>query len=59
MNIFDILPGTIADDREKDNLRATIAKQNSLIDYLSMMTDVDLPVDEDEMEGGIEDESEI
>lgn len=57
-NIFHNLSGSIADDRERDNLRATIAKQDALIEYLSMMTDVDLPT-EDDMEEGIEDESEI
>ena len=57
-NIFYNLSGSIADDRERDNLRATIAKQDALIEYLSMMTDVDLPTEYD-MEEGMENESEI
>lgn len=37
------------DMREKEALYAKIAEQQSLIDYLSMMTDIDLD-DEDELE---------
>lgn len=37
------------DMREKEALYAKIAEQQSLIDYLAMMTDIDLD-DEDELE---------
>lgn len=56
--IFHELSGTIAEDRELDNMRAKIAKQSAMIDYLSMMADIELPT-EDDMEEGAEDESEI
>lgn len=56
-SIIYVLSGTIAEDRERDNLRAEIAKQDALIDYLSMMADIDLPTDEED--GGVEDESEV
>lgn len=57
-NIFRELSGTITEDRERDNMRAKIAEQSAMIDYLSMMADIDLPT-EDDMEEGAEDESEI
>ena len=56
-SIIYVPSGTIAEDRERDNLRAEIAKQDALIDYLSMMADIDLPTDDED--GGVEDESEI
>ncbi len=56
-SIIYVPSGTIAEDRERDNLRAEIAKQDALIDYLSMMADIDLPTDEED--GGVEDESEV
>ena len=56
--IFHELSGTIAEDRERDNMRAKSAEQSAMIDYLSMMADIELPT-EDDMEEGVEDESEI
>lgn len=56
--IYHELSGTIAEDRERDNMRAMIAQQSAMIDYLSMMADIELPTG-DGMEEGMEYESEI
>lgn len=37
-------------EREKERMRAQIAKQEALLDYVAIMTGVDIPVEESEAE---------
>ena len=34
---------SVYEEREKENMRATIAEQAAIIDYIALMTDVELP----------------
>lgn len=47
---FKKLHGTIREQVEKDNAMAEIAKQRADIDYIAMMSDVEIPTDESEVE---------
>ena len=38
------------EEREKENMRATIAEQAAIIDYIALMTDVELPTQDTGME---------
>lgn len=40
---FRKLKTSVAEEREKENLRATVEQQAAIIDYIAMMTDVELP----------------
>lgn len=37
---------SVYEEREKENMRATIAKQAAIIDYIAVMSDIDLPATE-------------
>ena len=41
---------SVYEEREKENMRATIAEQAAIIDYIALMTDVDLPTQDTGME---------
>ena len=41
---------SIYEEREKENMRATIAEQAAIIDYIALMTDVELPTQDTGME---------
>lgn len=36
------LKTSIAEEREKENMRATIAEQAAIIDYIAIMTDIEI-----------------
>lgn len=38
--------------RENENLRATVARQTATIDYIAMMADVEIPMEEENAEMG-------
>lgn len=42
----------IYNSRENENLRATVAQQAATIDYIAMMADVEIPVEEENAERG-------
>ena len=37
------LKTSIAEEREKENMRATIVEQAAIIDYIAIMTNIELP----------------
>lgn len=37
------LKTSIAEEREKENMRATIVEQAAIIDYIAIMSDIELP----------------
>lgn len=39
---------SIAETKQSENLQAMVAKQEALIDYLAMMTEVELPCEEED-----------
>ncbi len=41
---------SVYEEREKENMRATIAEQAAIIDYIALMTDVELPTQDTGME---------
>jgi|O1105metagenome_2_1110794.scaffolds.fasta_scaffold18048_2 hypothetical protein len=41
---------SVYEEREKENMRATIAEQAAIIDYIALMTDVELPTQDTDME---------
>ena len=41
---------SVYEEREKENMRATIAEQTAVIDYIALMTDVELPTQDTGME---------
>lgn len=41
---------SVYEEREKENMRATIAEQTAIIDYIALMTDVELPTQDTGME---------
>lgn len=41
--------------RENENLLATVAKQAATIDYLAMMSDIEIPTEDGETESGVTD----
>lgn len=47
---FKRLKTDVVTERQMEQMQATIAQQSATIDYLAMMTDVDLPEGEDEQE---------
>lgn len=49
------LKKSVRDSREEENLRATLDRQNAMIELLAILTGVDLTEDETE-EGGAVDE---
>ncbi len=49
------LKKSVRDSREEENLRATLDRQNAMIELLAILAGVDLTEDETE-EGGIADE---
>lgn len=48
------LKTNIAEEREKENMRATIAEQAAIIDYIAVMTDIELPTTDNTEEMGME-----
>lgn len=56
MKIFKRMT-TVREQREVDDLRATVAKQAAALEFVALMADVELPFDE-ENDGGIEHEQE-
>ena len=48
------MDGSIYDSRA--NLRATVAEQAATIDYLAMMADIDIPTEDKNEMGGVDDE---
>ena len=41
---------SVYEEREKENMRAAIAEQAAIIDYIALMTDVELPTQDAGME---------
>ena len=41
---------SVYEEREKETMRATIAEQAAIIDYIALMTDVELPTQDTGME---------
>lgn len=41
---------SVYEEREKENMRAAIAEQAAIIDYIALMTDVELPTQDTGME---------
>lgn len=41
---------SVYEEREKENMRATIEEQAAIIDYIALMTDVELPTQDAGME---------
>ena len=41
---------SVYEEREKENMRATIAEQAAIIDYIALTTDVELPTQDTGME---------
>lgn len=41
---------SVYEEREKENMRATIAEQAAIIDYIALMTDVELSTQDAGME---------
>lgn len=37
---------SVYEEREKENMRATIAEQAAIIDYIAIMSDIELPTTE-------------
>lgn len=37
---------SVYEEREKENMRATIAEQAAIIDYIAVMSDIELPTNE-------------
>lgn len=37
---------SVYEEREKENMRATIAEQAAIIDYIAVMSDIELPTTE-------------
>ena len=37
------IKSSIYEEREKENMRATIAEQTAIIDYIAVMSDIELP----------------
>lgn len=50
------MDGSIYDSRANENLRATVAEQVATIDYLAMMADIDIPTEDKNEMGGVDDE---
>ena len=50
------MDGSIYDSRANENLRATVAEQAATIDYLAMMADIDIPTEDKNEMGGVDDE---
>lgn len=44
--LFKKLQSTIQEQREKERLIATVHKQEALLEYVALMTDVELPCEE-------------
>lgn len=45
---------SVYEEREKENMRATIAEQAAIIDYIAVMADIEIPAEQ--VEGGISNE---
>lgn len=41
--VFKRLQGTVQEEREKERLKATVQEQAALLEYVALMTDVELP----------------
>lgn len=46
---FKKMTGSISEQRELEQLRADVAEQAAVIDYLAIMTDVEIPTEETEV----------
>lgn len=44
------IKASVYEEREKENMRATIAEQAAIIDYIALMTDIELPTQDTGME---------
>lgn len=54
--VYKRLKRSIPESREYENMLATVAKQESMIEYVAMMGDVDLPSDSEFGEEAANDE---
>ena len=48
---FKSLKTSVVEEREKEQLRADFAKQQSDLEYLSMMSGIEIPTEDENMEG--------
>ena len=52
------LSGTIADNREKEGLKADVERQEAILEYIALAADVELP-DDSESEGSTKDSTKM
>ena len=45
--LIERMTGTVAESREAENTAADVAKHAAMVDYIALMTDVELPEDEE------------
>jgi len=50
MSLITRLKESIAEARERENMRATIAKQQALLEYVAIMADVEIDEEDEEVE---------
>ena len=50
MSLITRLKESIAETRERENMRATIAKQQALLEYVAIMADVEIDEEDEEVE---------
>ena len=50
MFTFNKLKTDVVTERQLEQMNATIAQQKATVDYIAMMTDVELPEDEEQEE---------